>query len=89
MAKELITMRQIRNKQIGTKAALLVHEANARVLRAQITENWPTASNDNVVATCGRMLTSQRESIKECQRALRSLKLQLKATNRHYDLRHK
>lgn len=86
MAKELERMRDIRIEQRSVRASLQKREERNKELRAQITPIWTDREKDEQVQTLSKELFKGRERVKEYQRTLKSFKINLRETNREYDL---
>lgn len=86
MAKELERMRDIRIEQRSVRASLQKREERNKELRAQITPIWADKEKDEQVQTLSKELFKGREKVRNYQKALRAFKVDLRETNREYDL---
>ena len=86
MAKELERMRDIRIEQRNVRASLQKREERNKELRAQITPIWTDREKDEQVQTLSKELFKGREKVRNYQKALRAFKVNLRETNRSYDL---
>lgn len=86
MAKELERMREIRIEQKNVRISLQKREERNKELRAQITPIWDNKEKDAQVQGLSKELFKGREHVKNYQSALRKFKLDLRETNRSYDL---
>ena len=86
MAKELERMRDIRIEQRSVRASLQKREERNKELRAQITPIWTDREKDEQVQTLSKELFKGREKVRNYQKALRAFKVNLRETNRSYDL---
>jgi len=86
MAKELERMRDIRIEQKSVRASLQKREERNKELRAQITPIWTDKEKDEQVQTLSKELFKGREKVRNYQKALRAFKVDLRETNRFYDL---
>jgi len=86
MSKELEKMREIRIQQKNIRISLQKREERNKELRAQITPIWADKEKDEQVQTLSKELFKGRERVKEYQRTLKAFKINLRETNRFYDL---
>jgi len=86
MAKELDRMREIRVEQKNIRISLKNREERNKELRAKITPLWEDKTKDDEVQGLSKELFKGREHVKNYQKALRQLKVELKEANRAYDL---
>ena len=86
MAKELERMREIRIEQKNVRISLQKREERNKELREQITPIWTDKEKDAQVQGLSKELFKGRERVKNYQKLLREFKVNLKETNRSYDL---
>lgn len=86
MANELEKMREIRTKQKNVRIALKKREEQNKSIRAKITPMWDNPTKEYEVYELSKELAKGRKHIKNYQSVLRQFKLDLKETNRSYDL---
>lgn len=86
MAKELETMREIRTKQQNIRISLKKREEQNKVLRSKITPIWTDPCKEYEVYQLSKELVKGREKTKNYQKMLREFKVNLRETNRAYDL---
>lgn len=86
MANELERMRDIRIEQKNIRISLQKREERNKELRAQITPIWTDREKDAQVQALSKELFKGRERVKDYQRTLKAFKINLRETNREYDL---
>lgn len=88
MAKEIARMRSIRIAQVETRKALNHREEKNKSLREKITPIWTLEKEKRTeeLETLTKALVEGRAKVREYQKALRTFKANLKATNRAFDL---
>ena len=91
MANELAKMRSIRIARVELRKSLKNREEANKALRAEITPIWTAdkAQRSEHLENLTKALVDGRAKVCEYQTALRKYKLELKATNRQYDLNNK
>ena len=86
MAKELEKMREIRINQTNIRISLKKREERNKELREQITPIWLDKERDAEVQGLSKELFKGREKVRLYQKTLREFKVNLRETNRSYDL---
>jgi len=86
MAKELEKMREIRIQQKNIRISLQKREERNKQLREQITPIWADPCKEYEVYQLSKELIKGRAKTKNYQKLLREFKVNLKETNRSYDL---
>lgn len=86
MAKELEKMREIRIQQKNIRISLQKHEERNKGLREQITPIWTDPCKEYEVYQLSKELIKGREKVRGYQKTLREFKVNLRETNRSYDL---
>lgn len=86
MANELETMREIRTKQKNIRISLKKREEQNKSIRAKITPMWDNPTKEYEVYELSKELIKGRAKTKNYQKLLREFKVNLKETNRSYDL---
>ena len=86
MAKELEKMREIRIQQKNIRISLQKREKRNKELREQITPIWTDPCKGYEVYMLNMELFKGREKTKNYQKMLREFKVNLRETNRSYDL---
>ena len=86
MANELERMREIRTKQKNIRISLKRREEQNKSIREKITPMWDNPTKEYEVYELSKELAKGRKHVKNYQSALRQFKLDLKETNRSYDL---
>jgi len=86
MAKELEKMREIRIQQKNIRISLQKREERNKELREQITPIWADKERDAEVKGLSKELFKGREKVRGYQKMLREFKVNLRKTNRSYDL---
>jgi hypothetical protein len=88
MANDLTTMRTIRTKQVEVRTSLKHREEANKAIREKITPIW-TAEKEKRTEEFNKLtkaLIEGREKVRDYQKDLRELKMEIKSVNRHYDL---
>ena len=88
MANELKTLRNIRIKQVEVRNSLKHREETNKAIRMEIAPIW-TADKDKRterLENLTKALVEGRGKVRGYQKELRDLKVQIKDTNRNYDL---
>ena len=86
MANELERMREIRTEQKNVRISLKKREEQNKSIRAKITPMWDNPTKEYEVYELSKELTKGRKHVKDYQSKLRQFKLNLRETNRSYDL---
>jgi len=86
MAKELEKMREIRIQQKNIRISLKKREEQNKALRAKITPIWADPCKEYEVYQLSKELIKGREKTNNYQKLLREFKVNLRETNRSYDL---
>ena len=86
MANELETMREIRTKQQNIRISLKKREEQNKELRSKITPIWADPCKEYEVYQLSKELIKGRAKTKNYQKLLREFKVNLRETNRSYDL---
>ena len=86
MAKELETMREIRNQQKNIRISLQKREERNKELRRQITPIWTDPCKEYEVFMLSKELFKGREKVRGYQKTLHEFKANLREANRSYDL---
>ena len=88
MAKELAKMRSLRIAQVEMRKSLNNREESNKAIRAEIAPIWTPNREERSerLESLTKSLVEGRAKVREYQRGLRNFKLELKATNRQYDL---
>ena len=88
MAKELAKMRSIRIAQVEMRKSLNNREESNKAIRAEIAPIWTAdkAQRSERLEKLTKALVEGRAKVREYQSSLRNFKLELKETNRQYDL---
>lgn len=86
MANELETMREIRTKQQNIRIALKKCEEQNKSIRKKITPIWANPCKGYEVYQLSKELIKGRAKTKNYQKLLREFKVNLRETNRSYDL---
>ena len=86
MAKELAKMRVIRTKQVEVRTSLKNREEANKSIRVEITPIWTDPCKEYEVYQLSKELVKGRAKTKNYQKLLREFKVNLKETNRSYDL---
>ena len=86
MAKELEKMREIRIQQKNIRISLQKREERNKELREQITPIWADPCKEYEVYQLSKELIKGRAKTKNYQKLLREFKVNLRETNRSYDL---
>lgn len=86
MVKELEKMREIRIQQKNIRVSLQKREERNKQLREQITPIWTDPCKEYEVYELSKELIKGREKTKNYQKTLREFKVNLRETNRSYDL---
>ena len=88
MANDLKTLRNIRIKQVEVRNSLKHREETNKAIRMEIHPIW-TADKDKRterLENLTKALVEGRGKVRGYQKELRDLKVQIKDTNRNYDL---
>jgi len=86
MVKQLEKMREIRIQQKDIRVSLQKREERNKQLREQITPIWTDPCKEYEVYQLNKELIKGREKVRGYQRTLREFKVNLRETNRSYDL---
>jgi multidrug resistance efflux pump len=88
MANELKKMREIRIAQVEMRKSLENRENANKAIRAEIAPIWTAdkAQRSERLENLTKALVEGRAKVREYQKDLRKFKLDLKETNREYDL---
>ena len=88
MANELKKMRAIRIAQVEMRKSLNNREEANKAIRAEIAPIWTAdkAQRSERLENLTKALVEGRAKVRDYQKALRKFKLDLKETNREYDL---
>ena len=86
MVKELEKMREIRIQQQNIRISLKKREEQNKALRAKITPIWADPCKEYDVFMLNKELIKGREKVRGYQKALHEFKVNLRETNRSYDL---
>ena len=86
MANELERMREIRIEQKNVRISLKKREEQNKSIRAKITPMWDNPTKEYEVYELSKELIKGRAKTKNYQKLLREFKVNLRETNRSYDL---
>lgn len=88
MANELKKMREIRIAQVEMRKSLENRENANKAIRAEIAPIWTAdkAQRSERLENLTKALVEGRAKVRDYQKGLRKFKLDLKETNREYDL---
>jgi len=88
MANELKKMREIRIAQVEMRKSLNNREEANKAIRAEIAPIWTAdkAQRSERLENLTKALIEGRAKVRDYQKGLRKFKLDLKETNREYDL---
>ena len=88
MANELKKMRAIRIAQVEMRKSLENRENANKAIRAEIAPIWTAdkAQRSERLENLTKALVEGRAKVRDYQKSLRKFKLDLKETNREYDL---
>ena len=88
MANELKKMRAIRIAQVEMRKSLNNREEANKAIRAEIAPIWTAdkAQRSERLENLTKALVEGRAKVRDYQKGLRKFKLDLKETNREYDL---
>ena len=88
MAKELAKMRSLRIAQVEMRKSLNNREEANKVIRMEIAPIWTAdkAQRSERLESLTKALVEGRAKVREYQKGLRNYKIELKETNRQYDL---
>jgi len=86
MVKELEKMREIRIQQQNIRISLKKREEQNKALRAKITPIWTDPCKEYEVYQLNKELIKGRARVRGYQKTLREFKVNLRETNRSYDL---
>ena len=88
MANELKKMREIRIAQVEMRKSLNNREEANKAIRAEIAPIWTAdkAQRSERLENLTKALIEGRAKVRDYQKDLRKFKLDLKETNREYDL---
>jgi hypothetical protein len=86
MANELERMREIRIEQKNVRISLKKREEQNKSIRAKITPMWDNPTKEYEVYQLSKELIKGRAKTKNYQKLLREFKVNLRETNRSYDL---
>jgi hypothetical protein len=88
MAKELAKMRSLRIAQVEMRKSLNNREDANKAIRAEIAPIWTAdkAQRSERLENLTKALIEGRAKVREYQKGLRNYKIELKETNRQYDL---
>ena len=88
MAKELAKMRSLRIAQVEMRKSLSNREDANKAIRAEIAPIWTAdkAQRSERLENLTKALIEGRAKVREYQKGLRNYKIELKKTNRAYDL---
>jgi hypothetical protein len=88
MAKELAKMRSLRIAQVEMRKSLNNREDANKAIRAEIAPIWTAdkAQRSERLENLTKALIEGRAKVREYQKGLRNYKIELKETNRAYDL---
>ena len=88
MAKELAKMRSLRIAQVEMRKSLSNREDANKAIRAEIAPIWTAdkAQRSERLENLTKALVEGRAKVREYQKGLRNYKIELKETNRAYDL---
>jgi hypothetical protein len=88
MAKELAKMRSLRIAQVEMRKSLSNREDANKAIRAEIAPIWTAdkAQRSERLENLTKALIEGRAKVREYQKGLRNYKIELKETNRAYDL---
>lgn len=88
MANELKKMREIRIAQVEMRKSLNNREEANKAIRAEIAPIWTAdkAQRSERLENLTKALVEGRAKVRDYQKGLRKFKLDLKETNREYDL---
>lgn len=88
MANELKKMREIRIAQVEMRKSLENRENANKAIRAEIAPIWTAdkAQRSERLENLTKALVEGRAKVRDYQKDLRKFKLDLKETNREYDL---
>jgi multidrug resistance efflux pump len=88
MANELKKMREIRIAQVEMRKSLENRENANKAIRAEIAPIWTVdkAQRSERLENLTKALVEGRAKVRDYQKDLRKFKLDLKETNREYDL---
>ena len=88
MAKELAKMRSLRIAQVEMRKSLSNREDANKAIRAEIAPIWTAdkAQRSERLENLTKALIEGRAKVREYQKSLRNYKIELKETNRAYDL---
>jgi hypothetical protein len=88
MAKELAKMRSLRIAQVEMRKSLSNREDANKAIRAEIAPIWTAdkAQRSERLENLTKALIEGRAKVREYQKGLRNYKIELKETNRQYDL---
>jgi hypothetical protein len=88
MANELVKMRSIRTAQVEVRTSLKNREEANKAIRVEIAPIWTAdkAQRSERLENLTKALVEGRAKVRDYQKDLRKFKLDLKETNREYDL---
>ena len=86
MANELETMREIRTNQRTIRISLKKREEENKLLRSKITAIWDNPSKVYDLHLLAKELAKGRKKTTNYHKLLREFKVNLRETNRSYDL---